>query len=135
MLRVRHEPDHVARLISDASDVVDRSIRISGVAEDDPIIGLQRSYGCSVRHVVTLAVLSSNMNALAGTEVAGPHGVHAGNLKLLHRTVEASFLVTHQGARQQMGFAQYLKPVADTEHWQAPIDSSANRRHHWRGSS
>ena len=59
VLRVRHEPHDVARLVADAGDRVDGSVRVVEVAEDD-----LRRVEIRRRDVAAVAVLDRDDEAL-----------------------------------------------------------------------
>ena len=48
-LGVRHQPDHVAGLVGDAGDVVDRAVGVVQVAQHDPVAVVELRAGCRRR--------------------------------------------------------------------------------------
>jgi uncharacterized protein (UPF0179 family) len=50
---MRHQTDHVATLVADPCDVVDRSVRIVNVPEHHPVFALQPRKGLLITGIVT----------------------------------------------------------------------------------
>ena len=124
-LRMRHHADHIARLIAEAGDRVNRSVRIRGivdaalrvrVAQDHLAIGLELPQHLRRREVVAFAVTNGNPEHAAGRRRGRKRRI---DLLDPHVDVLAPVLqpaIAQHRAGQQTRLEQNLKPVADAEH-------------------
>ena len=136
-LGMRHHADDVARLVAEAGDGVDRSVRIPrivqppvgiGVAKDHLAVRFELAQQFRRREVVALAVADRNPQHLAD---AGRRRERRVDLLDADVHVLAAVLqpaVAQHRAGQQPGLEQNLKPVADAEHRTAALGERPHRR-------
>ena len=117
---MRHQADHVARLVADAGDVARRAIRVApGIPGDHPATRAELGQCGRPGHVPALAALQHHGDLLALGILAGPRrsGVLDPEPDVLADEPEPA--VAGQRAGQQVRLAQDLEAVADAKHGQA----------------
>ena len=138
VFRMRHHAEHVAALVDDAGDGVDRAVvfqlRIDhavgrAIAEQHPPLAFQPRDGLAVGDVIALAMRDRHADHLPGIVAAGERRVGALDPQINVAADEAQLRVAHQHARQQPGLAQNLKAVADAEHQPAAGGMRPHRVH------
>jgi len=138
-LGMRHHAENVASLVAYARDIVHGSIRVavSGtlfgvtrIPQEDLTFGLQRIQGILVQTVVAFPMSNRQVNPFAKLGFAKALGrVFHG--KTLVDATELQTVVSDQGSRQQAGFAEDLKAVANAEN-RATIARKALKVTHYR---
>src|SRR5688500_17099824 len=133
VLGVRHQADHVAALVGDAGDVVERPVGVDlEVAGDDLPLPLDPGERVGVRDEAALAVLEhdGDLGALVvRRRPGGPVVLDPQHLVTAH---ELAVVVADQRTGQQVGLAQDLEAVADAQHGQAVAGRANHLRHHRR---
>ena len=125
VLRVRHHAEHVARLVADAGDVVERAVGVGAlgplaggvdVAHDDLVVGLHLLEGRRVDRVVALVVLDDDAQHVALRAGAGERRVRRLHAQVDVPADELEARVPDEAAGQEAGLDQDLEAVADAHH-------------------
>ena len=136
-LGMRHQADHVARLVAQAGDVGHRSVRVAvggltprgvDVAEQHLAVALEPRHHVRLGVVVAFAVRDRNAQHLALAARRGERrvGVLDPHVHVLAAEVQA--VVAQHRAGQQPGLEQHLEAVADPEHRAAGVGKAPRRR-------
>ena len=135
---VRHQADDVPRLVADAGDVVERSVRVGGVAdragsvavaEHDPSGRLQLVDHVGRGEVVAFAVGDRQLQHLAARRARGERRVGLLDADADVLAVKLEVAIAQHRAGQQPGLEQDLEAVADAEHRSTPARELGHRRH------
>src|SRR5918994_6243836 len=133
VLGVGHQADHVAALVGDAGDVVERAVGIDlEVAGDDLPLPLDPGQRVGVGDEAALAVLEGDRDLRALLVGQRPGGAVVLDPQLLVSADELAVVVADQRAGQQVGLAEDLEAVADAEHRQPVVRGTHHLRHHRR---
>jgi hypothetical protein len=132
---MRHQTDNVPALICDAGNVTTTAIGVDvEVAGNNAPLGFKLIEGLLVGDVTTFTVLERDHNLLTHFELRCPRRGRTFNSQFLIAANEMQVIVSHECARQQVGFAQHLKTVANAEDWHSAFRSINKRRHDWSES-
>ena len=135
MLRVRHQPDHVAGRVAHARDVIGGTVwvvRIGqhpglvAIAEHDEPVALDPFELFGRGHPLPLAVLDRDLDGFAGNEALRQARLARFDAQPYVLAHEPQRRIADQRARQQACLAQDLEPIADAEDGAALLGERAD---------
>ncbi len=132
ILRVRHQPHHIAAFVQNARDVAQGAIRIFQIAQHDAIFGFQLIERALIGDVAAFAVRDGNQQALALVGFGGKRRISGFHPQRHVLADEFQTAIAHQRARQQPALHQNLKAVADAQHQPAVGGEFADALHDGR---
>src|SRR5689334_18322956 len=138
---MRHQPNDIPSATTKPRDIVARAVRISSVgngavffavAKDDAIFSLQLGKRVVVADVVAFRVRDRNTKHGAARQLVSKRTVNSFYTNINVFADEVQIAIANQSARQQPGFAENLKSIADTEHEATAVRKLLHRIHHGR---
>ena len=132
MLGVRHQADDPAVGRRDACDVAHRAVGVVAVAEHHPAVTLELVEHVLGRDVAALAGFQRHQQVCAELVAGRPRRGIGRHLQPQVSAHEVQSGVAGQGARQQPGFTQHLKSVADAQYRHSSTRGLDDGIHHGR---
>src|SRR5712675_185764 len=138
---MRHQPSHIPFAITNPSNVVHRTIRISrvivrtvctGIAKQNLPVLLQCSDRCSVAIVIAFIVRDRNFQHLSLLRQASDRRICLLDPYINMPANIPQPLIAHHRARQQPCFQQNLKSIANPQNNPAALRKLLHRLHHRR---
>ncbi len=119
-----HEAEDVAAFGEDAGDVLQGAVGIGGggdvagggaIAKGDAVVIAEVCEGGVIAEVVTFHVSDGHLEDGAARDGVGERGICALGAEVDLLADVALIAIAHEGAREEAGFAEDLKAVADTQ--------------------
>ena len=138
---MRHHAEHISSRTTDSGNVIQRPVRtrfsrdlssLIAIAEHNAIIAPQLRQCRLIAEIIAFHVPDRNAKHITFAARACERGagiLHAHMHRLAHILQSG---IAHESARQQPGFAQNLKSIADSEHQPSAIGKFAHRFHYRR---
>src|SRR4030095_8550262 len=141
---MRHQAKYVSLAIADAGDIFNGTIRIRfgnnppvrvGIAQNHLPIGVKLPQRLRVREETAFAMRDWHAEKRAFLAAMCEWRVDHFYAHCHHVADESQGTVSHECPGQKAGFAQYLEPIARTEHQLAVMRVADYRAHYWREAS
>ncbi|MNN61854.1 hypothetical protein D3C81_1771120 [compost metagenome] len=127
---MRHHTYHVALLVGNTCNIIQRPVRVACICEYNLIIRLQLCHGLFVTVVITFTVCNRNNNFFTLGIIACKRSLVVLHAKHRIMTKELKRHIPAQRAWQQSGFGKNLESIADSQNVLALLSSLGYFSHH-----
>src|SRR6185437_3066190 len=131
-LGVRHQAEHVARIVEDSGDLAGRAVAIFEIAEGYPAFSLETVERCFVRLVIPVVVRDWEDDLLARVILSGEQALAVFDSQGHVTANELQPSVAHQRTGQHPRLGQHLEAVANADHRHSARRCLLDYPHHRR---